>query len=236
MIRKRIFLIALLLIFCLAIFYFLLNKGINHKYIKENASNTTWESFTGIDIKYHDAYENCVSLLQNPKYFFNPDINTDKISLEIVEELDGEKIQLFDTVDREEVFSESDKEYLCFTIGEEFFCIKLVCNPETNKVIGYIKDGFYILERKYQKAYENCIFMLRKFNNEAPYIEKDKVSVDLLQNSERSKVQVFKDNGEKYLLEEDKEYLCFKIGEPEYCVKFVCNLKTDRVIGYIKNT
>ncbi|MCI9079290.1 MAG: hypothetical protein HFH68_10270 [Lachnospiraceae bacterium] len=229
--KKNLIAVALLVMFCFLLFNFFLKEKINKGY----SSNTTWENFTGLDIKYHDAYENCISLLQNNDYFFDSEIDTSKISLEIISNLDSGKVQLFDIYTKmKDDFLEEDKEYLCFTIGE-FFLIKLVCDPETNKIIGYLKEEACVLEEKYWTVYQNCVFLIKRFNSETPYIKKDIVSIDLLQDCEKGKIQLFKNNKKRYLFKPDKEYLCFTIGEPEYCVKLVCVPETNEVIGYIED-
>ena len=102
-----------------------------------------------------------------------------------------------------------DREYWYFTFGGDLFCIRLVCNPETNRVIGYLKEKSCILEKEYWKLYENCVFLIKKFNSEPPYINRDRVSIDLLQNGEKDKIKLFKNGKRRYLLNQDKEYLCF---------------------------
>lgn len=123
----------------LGLYGFAIKNGVKINNKKIDFANTTWESFTGMDIKYHDAYENCVSLMQNPGYFYNSDIDTGKFSVEIVTDLNNEKVQ-YD-------YLEPDKEYWCFKVGRDFFYTKLVCNSETNRVIGYLKEEFCILEK-----------------------------------------------------------------------------------------
>ncbi len=231
--KKKFIIVSLLIVFCFVLIGYFINKKINKRYSQIDFSNTTWESFTGIDIKYHDAYENCISLLQSNNYFFNSDVDTGKISLEVIENLDSGKVQLFDTHTKmKDGYLEENKEYWCFTIGG-FFCIKLVCNPETNEVIGYLKEESCILEKKYFTVYEDCVLLIKRFNREAAYIKKDRVSIDLLQDCEKDKIQLFNKNKKEYLFQPDKEYLCFTIGEPEYCVKLVYSSTESEIIGYV---
>ena len=230
--KKILIVAAFLFAFFLGLYGFEIKNGVKINNKKIDFANTTWESFTGMDIKYHDAYENCVSLMQNPGHFYNSDIDTGKFSVEIVTDLNNEKVQLFNTKVQYD-YLEPDKEYWCFKVGGDFFYTKLVCNPETNRVIGYLKEESCILEKKYWKLYENCVFLIKKFNREAPYIKKDRAFVDLLQDDEKDKIQLFRNGKKEYILQQDKEYLCFTIGEPGYCVKLVCNPETNEIIGYV---
>lgn len=231
--KKKFIAVSLLIVFCFVLTGYFINRRTNKEYRQTGSANITWESFTGIDIKYHDAYENCISLLQSNNYFFNSDVDTGKISLEVIENIDSRKVQLFDISSKiKDSYFEANKEYWCFTIGG-FFCIKLVCNPETNEVIGYLKEESCILEKKYLTVYENCVCLIKRFNNEPPYIKKDRVSIDLLQDCEKDKIQLFNKNKKEYLFQPDKEYLCFTIGEPEYCVKLVCSSVENEITGYV---
>ncbi len=51
-----------------------------------------------------------------------------------------DKIQLFNKIKKNSILA--DKEYLCFTIGEPEYCIKLVNSSREDGIIGYVDSDF----------------------------------------------------------------------------------------------
>lgn len=119
------------------------------------------------------------------------------------------------------------------------------------------RNGALGLETKYWKAFDNCVSLLDNLDTEqsdkvkinkfsADFLQAFKdmagkadlinsVSVSLLSDTDKDKVQMISDDVEEDFSKSEAEYWRFTIGTYSYgSFIMICNAKTDEVIGYIE--
>lgn len=119
------------------------------------------------------------------------------------------------------------------------------------------RNGALGLETKYWKAFDNCVFLLDNLDTgqsdrvninklSADFLQAandmagkadliNSVSVSLLSDTDKKKVQMINDDIEEDFSKSEAEYWCFTIRTYSYdSIIMLCNAKTDEVIGYIE--
>ncbi|MEG1134955.1 MAG: hypothetical protein RSD26_11510 [Cellulosilyticaceae bacterium] len=103
-------------------------------------SESTTEIFKQIilDDVYKEAYLNCIFYIENSSNS-NRDIDTSIISVELLNENQKELVHIMN-IEEESYFKDGDSKSWLFTIGDttDHNFILLVCDSESNKVIGSI--------------------------------------------------------------------------------------------------
>ena len=201
----------------------------------------TYYEFFGIDIdsKYHRAYDNCRWIREvEPQLDVNRrGIDDTEVSAATLTEEEKASVRLIGN-ESEEEFKNSDTEYWAFTVGTPKNNYVMVCNSETNEVVGVITSGDGWKEEPWGielarevgiaddqlHSFCHCIDTIDRHPEfKVLGIDETKVSIDRLTEDEKSQV-ILLDKTYKTEFDETQaeNYDVYTIGEPENCCKLVC--------------
>ena len=201
----------------------------------------TYYEFFGIDIdsKYHTAYNNCRWIRS-----VEPQLDTDRrgiddteVSAAILTEEEKADVRLIGN-ETEEEFKNSSTEYWAFTVGTPKNNYVMVCNSNSDEVVGVITNGNgwkkkpwgIELARKLgisEEQLHSFCHCIDTIDNQPELsglgIDETKVSIDRLTDDEKDQVILLDKAYETEFNETKAEnYDVFTIGKPKNCCRLVC--------------
>lgn len=117
--------------------------GLNWKNYQRQEEN--WSGGVGIfeavnlEEKYWGAFRQCIQILETDPKLKEQGVYIMEVSVELLAESQKANVELLGEVSREE-FEENETDYWAFTVGETLNQCVLVCDSETNEVVGVLRE------------------------------------------------------------------------------------------------